>query len=143
METVARMKMWSLLLLPLFILNNVFAKSPLQVLRDGDTSITAQQYELLQKQLDRFYEIEKKGGWKKIVTGKKFFIKGQSDGTIKQVKERLRISGDFNSKDTSVLFKDELVTAIKKVQKQFGFKQNGVIDVPLIKELNVPVGDRI
>jgi murein L,D-transpeptidase YcbB/YkuD len=101
------------------------------------------QYELLQKQLDRFYEMEKKGGWKKIVTSKKFFIKAQTDAAIKQVKERLRVSGDFNSLDTSGVFTDELVNAIKTVQKRFGFKQNGVIDAPLMKELNVPLGKRI
>ena len=35
------------------------------------------------------------------------------------------------------------MTAIQKVQKRFGFKQNGVVDAVLIKELNVPVEERI
>jgi murein L,D-transpeptidase YcbB/YkuD len=145
METVTRMKMCILLFIALLILNNAFPKN-LFFISQKDSSgktVSSLQYELLQKQLNRFYEIEKKGGWKKIVTSKKFFLKGQSDAVIKQVKERLRISEDFNSNDTSSLFTDELVAAVTKVQKRFGFKQNGVIDIPLIKELNVPVGNRI
>jgi L,D-transpeptidase YcbB len=144
METVTRMKM-CILLIALFILNNAFAKSisPNTQKDSSGKTINSLQYELLQKQLNRFYEIEKKGGWKKIITNKKFLIKDQSDIAIKQIKERLRISDDFNSTDTSILFTDELVAAVKKVQKRFGFKQNGVIDIPLLKELNVSLNDRI
>jgi murein L,D-transpeptidase YcbB/YkuD len=144
METVTRMKICSLLA-TLFILNSAFAKSPLYVTQTDSSgqTISALQYELLEKQLNRFYEIEKKGGWKKIVTNKKFLIKGQSDIAIKQVKERLRISDDFTSTDTSNLFTDELLAALKKVQKRFGHRQNGVLDVSLLKELNVPLAERI
>jgi murein L,D-transpeptidase YcbB/YkuD len=144
METVTRMKM-CILLIALFILNNAFAKSisPNTQKDSSGKTINSLQYELLQKQLNRFYEIEKKGGWKKIITNKKFLIKDQSDIAIKQIKERLRISDDFNSTDTSSWFTDELVAAVKKVQKRFGFKQNGVIDIPLLKELNVSLNDRI
>ena len=62
---------------------------------------------------------------------------------VKQIKERLRKSGDLNSNDTSTVFTNELVSAVQKVQKRFGFKQNGVVDALLIKQLNVPVEDRI
>jgi murein L,D-transpeptidase YcbB/YkuD len=55
----------------------------------------------------------------------------------------LRITGEFNSKDTSSIFTEELVTAVQRVQKRFGYKQNGVVDALLIKQLNVPVEDRI
>jgi murein L,D-transpeptidase YcbB/YkuD len=144
METVTRMKM-RILLATLFILNNAFAKNLFSVTQKDSSgkAIYSLQYELLQKQLNRFYEIEKKGGWKKIVLNKKFLIKGQSDIIIRQVKERLRISDDFASTDTSSLFTDELVAAVKKVQKRFGFKSNGVIDAPVLKELNVSLNDRI
>lgn len=144
METTTRMKMYVLLFAALTFLNNVFAKEfKLNQTDSSGENIASPQFELLQKQLNHFYEIEKNGGWKKIMTSKKFIIKGQSDAVIKQVKDRLRSSGDFNSTDTSSLFTEELVVAIKKVQKRFGFKQNGVIDQPLIKELNIPLRDRI
>jgi len=101
------------------------------------------QYARLQNALQGLYEIQKKGGWPKITGTQKFYLKGQKASAIKQIKERLRISGDFNSKDTSSIFTTELVAAVQRVQKRFGYKQNGVVDALLIKQLNVPVDDRI
>jgi len=101
------------------------------------------QYEKLQNALQHLYEIQKQGGWKKIVATQKFYLKGQNAPSIKQIKERLRITGEFDSKDTSSIFTEELVGAVQKVQKRFGYKQNGVVDALLIKQLNVPVEERI
>jgi murein L,D-transpeptidase YcbB/YkuD len=101
------------------------------------------QSQLLQKALDRYYEIQRNGGWTKINATKKHYIKGQSDAAITQLKKRLRASGDFNSEDDTPLFTDELVAAVKKVQKRFGFPENGVADAQLIKQLNIPIEERI
>lgn len=101
------------------------------------------QFDLLQKQVTFYQQIENKGGWKKITATKKSFQKGESGATIIQIKERLRASGDFNSNDNSPLFTVELADAVKKAQRRFGFTQNGVVDAQLIKELNVPVEKRI
>jgi murein L,D-transpeptidase YcbB/YkuD len=67
----------------------------------------------------------------------------QSDPAVKQIKERLRTSGDFELGDTSRVFTEELALAVKQVQKRFGFPSNGVADAQLIKELNIPVEKRI
>lgn len=101
------------------------------------------QFDLLQKQVTFYQQIENKGGWKKITATKKSFQKGESGATIIQIKERLRASGDFNSNDNSPLFTVDLADAVKKAQRRFGFNQNGVVDAQLIKELNVPVEKRI
>ena len=101
------------------------------------------QYEKLQDALQRLYEIQRKGGWPKIVATQKYYLKGQNSPTVSQIKQRLRISGDFKSDDSSPLFTDELVAAVQRVQKRFGFRQNGVVDALLIKQLNIPVEDRI
>lgn len=101
------------------------------------------QYQRLQKALDRLYQIQKNGGWSKIVATQKFYLKGQTSPVIKQIKQRLKASDDFASEDTSAVFTKELVVAVQKIQKRFGFRQNGVADAVLIKELNVPVEDRI
>jgi murein L,D-transpeptidase YcbB/YkuD len=100
-------------------------------------------YERLQKSMERLYEIQSNGGWPKIIASQKFYMKGQTAPAIKQIKERLRLSGDFVSTDTSSVFTNELVSAVQHLQGRLGFKQNGVIDALLIKELNVPVEDRI
>lgn len=100
-------------------------------------------YELLQKALDNYYDIQKNGGWNTIRATRKFYLKGQADPVVKQIKQRLRATGDFSSKDSSSVFTDELVKAVQRVQRRFGYKQNGVVDALLIKQLNVSVEDRI
>jgi murein L,D-transpeptidase YcbB/YkuD len=111
-------------------------------LRKNQTANNSQ-YEKLQNALQRLHEIKNKGGWAKIVATQKFYLKGQNASAIKQIKQRLQITGEFNSQDTSSVFTEELVTAIQKIQKRFGYKQNGVVDALLIKQLNVPVDNRI
>jgi murein L,D-transpeptidase YcbB/YkuD len=101
------------------------------------------QYEKLQDALQRLYDIQRKGGWPKIIASQKYYLKGQSSPAISQIKQRLRISGDFKSDESSPLFTDELVAGVQRVQKRFGFRQNGVVDALLIRQLNVPVEDRI
>ena len=101
------------------------------------------QQELLQKHLNRLYAIEKKGGWQQIQTTRRYYQIHQSAPAIKQIKKRLQASGDLDIEDQSDLFTKELEEAVKKVQKRFGYKENGVVDAQLIKELNVPVEKRI
>jgi murein L,D-transpeptidase YcbB/YkuD len=109
----------------------------------GTGTILSPQYELLQQALTKYETIERNGGWGKISGTKKFYQQGESAVAIKQIKQRLRASEDFNSADTSRVFTPELTEAVKRVQKRFGFKENGVVDAALIKELNVPVKQRI
>lgn len=101
------------------------------------------QSERLQKVLVHYYDIESKGGWGKINATKKYYLKGQSDPVVIQIKQRLKASGDYTTRDMSPLFNEDLVQAVLRAQKRFGFKQNGVVDAPLVNELNVPVSKRI
>jgi murein L,D-transpeptidase YcbB/YkuD len=101
-------------------------------------------YKQLKKELLRFYDIEKKGGWKVISLGGKTSYKiGDTTLAIRRVKERLRLAGDFNSADSSKKFTKELEGAVKQAESRFGFKSDGIIDASLIKALNVPVEERI
>lgn len=108
----------------------------------GNTSPNPQ-YERLQKQVQRLYDIQQKGGWPKINGIQKFYQEGQTAPAIKQIKERLRMTGEFDSKDTTSVFTDELVVAVQKFQKRLGYNQNGVVDALLLKQMNIPVEVRI
>src|SRR5215218_6302067 len=99
--------------------------------------------ELLQKEIQRYSEIEKHGGWQKIKLAKSHYQNGEMADAISQVKKRLRASGDYQSKDLSPLFSAELETAVKRVQRQFGFSPSGIIDAGLVLALNVPVEERL
>lgn len=130
----------------LFISVNIFAATSSDTTVKGQptkTSPNNPQYQCLQQALERLYDIQQKGGWRKINATQKFYQKGQTAPAIKQIKERLRATGEFDSKDTSSIFTDELVKAVQKYQKRLGLKQNGVVDAMVIKQLNVPVDIRI
>jgi murein L,D-transpeptidase YcbB/YkuD len=108
-----------------------------------DSEAIVPQLEQMQQELDRYHAIQQKGGWKPIKATKKFYQKDESAPAVSQIKARLRASGEFKSDDDSPQFTAELVTAVKKAQRLFGFKENGVVDGALIKELNRPVEYRI
>lgn len=101
------------------------------------------QAERLEEALSRYYDIRGNGGWNKIVATQKYYMKGQTDAVVVQIKKRLKASGDYNYGDLTPEFTAELQQAVMRVQKRFGFKPNGVVDALLIKELNVPVDKRI
>jgi murein L,D-transpeptidase YcbB/YkuD len=103
----------------------------------------ARAYSLLQQALTQYEQIAQEGGWTKIIATKKFYQQGETVAAVKDIKSRLRASGDYKSDDMSTLFTPELTAAVKRAQKRFGFKENGVVDAALIKELNVPVEKRI
>ncbi|NUY79477.1 L,D-transpeptidase family protein [Flavobacterium sp. MAH-1] len=104
---------------------------------------TFSQYENLRKALGKYREIEKKGGWATIASiGKKTLKKGDSDAIVAQVRKRLTISGDLNSDSGSLVFDAELEDAIVSFNKR-RFMDDKIINAELIKELNVPVSERI
>ncbi|HEX6171147.1 MAG TPA: L,D-transpeptidase family protein, partial [Chitinophagaceae bacterium] len=59
------------------------------------------------------------------------------------IKKRLMISGDLTANDTSQVFNDTLVTAVKNFQARHGFSETGIVSDSLIKEMNVPVTKRV
>ena len=102
------------------------------------------QYNLMNKELMRYHEIEKAGGWEQISLGKKKSYRiGDVSLAIKQVKRRLFAVGDLTAIDTSEIFTPELSAATKQAQKRFGLKQDGIINVDLIDNLNEPITNRI
>ena len=109
----------------------------------GEGTVYEQQAQLLQQHISRYAEMQKRGGWQKLVLTKKQYAKGESAPFVKLVKQRLQASGDFDAPDTTQLFTDALEEAVKKIQRQFGFTENGVIDALLVSALNVPVHTRI
>ena len=101
-------------------------------------------YQRLKKEMVRYHELDKAGGWKEISLVKsKKYKPGDSSLVIKQVKQRLQISGDDTTVDTTEYYTNGLIAVIKRTQKSFGFKEDGIITAILIKELNISVGERI
>lgn len=101
-------------------------------------------YKRLKKELIHYNDIEKAGGWKTIAFNKiRNYNPGDSSRVIKQVKQRLQILSDDKTVDTTEYYTSGLAAVIKRTQKSFGIKEDGVISAALIKELNVSVEERI
>ena len=123
----------SLFICSLFLLGRILANK----------STFPAQSELLQREIQRYTEIEKRGGWQTITLEKKQYKKGDSALAVKQIKLRLQATGDLTEKDTSLVFTRELEAVVRKVQRQFGFNENGIVDAAFATTLNVPVQKRI
>ncbi|RYF79005.1 MAG: hypothetical protein EON98_15170 [Chitinophagaceae bacterium] len=126
----------------LWVFHCVFAFS-FSVVHAGGENPFQQQAELLQQQIARYADMQKRGGWGKLLLNKKQYKAGEKAPFVAQVKKRLQVCGDLDGSDTTSLFTPELEAAVKKAQHRFGFKETGLIDNLLISSLNVPVEQRI
>ena len=100
-------------------------------------------YKLLQDQLQKYYDIAKNGGWQPIEATAKKIKKGDSSLAVLAVKKRLQVTGELPTGDTTQTFNDQLVAAVKTFQISRGLTPNGVVTLPLIKEMNVPALKRV
>lgn len=100
-------------------------------------------YKALKDQLQKYYDIHKQGGWPIIPAITKPLKKGASSPAIVPIKKYLAITGDMPGNDTSAVFNDTLAQGITSIQQRFGMKTTGTLNKELIKEMNVPVRDRI
>ena len=100
-------------------------------------------YRLLKEQLSKYYSIQKNGGWPIITADKKTLKKGMKLPVIAIIKKRLQITGEMPEKDTSDVFNDTLVNAVKNFQNELGLKPDGIIAPSLVKDMNVTTLQRI
>ena len=102
-----------------------------------------QAYGLLKKELQRYYDISKNGGWQPIPATKKTYQKGVKAPEIAWIKRRLQATGDMPGTDTSSIFNDSLVIGVRNFQERHGYTPNGVVTATLIKDMNVPAIQRV
>ena len=100
-------------------------------------------YKGLKEQLSKYLAIAKNGGWPQVNVVKKRLKKGTRSPDIAIIKKRLMITGDLAGTDTSQVFNDTLIMAVKNFQARHGYNETGIISDSLIKEMNVPVVKRI
>ncbi len=99
-------------------------------------------YKLLKEQLKNHVAIARQGGWPQVSAPAKQLKKGNSSPAIMQIKKRLQLTGDMGA-DTTALFNDALEAGIKNFQQRFGYAPTGILTDGLIRDMNVPVLDRI
>jgi L,D-transpeptidase YcbB len=108
-------------------------------------SVLARQYYKLRDFLQQYREIEKKGGWSPVDLdpGLKAYKPGDTARAIWQIRERLFITGDIRQNNGSNKYDPDLIDAVKRYQQRNGYKPDKLISPKLIREMNVPIGERI
>lgn len=111
--------------------------------KDEDENISI--YYNLRKGLQQYNEISKKGGWGTIAlpAGSKTLKIGDDNAAVSQLRKRLFVSGELSSDSGQTVFDNSLKDAVIAYQKKHNVESNGIVSETLIKELNVPVADRI
>jgi len=102
-----------------------------------------QWYRSLEKSLQQLTDIEKSGGWDSLPVALKKYRQKKNPALIARLKKRLMAGGWLQSDDTSAAYTASLRTAIKKAQAQYGYAHDTILTAGLLKELNVPVQQRI
>ncbi len=111
----------------------------------GDKSEIFAQYFNLKKGLQKYREIEKKGGWGAITLDKgvKSLKEGDSATAIVQIRKRLALEGYLKSDSKSPLFDSDLAAGLKLYEEKHSRNFDGKIGPAMVKELNVPVAELI
>ena len=102
------------------------------------------QYQQLKDALKQYAEIQKNGGWDTTLRpGAKAYRMGQSSAAIARIKERLHVTGDLPTVDSTQQFDEALVDAVNHFARRMGFKEDSAVGANLIAEMNRPVEWRI
>ncbi|GGH80419.1 murein L,D-transpeptidase YcbB/YkuD [Filimonas zeae] len=112
--------------------------------KKGEFSPLNPQYGQLQSFLPKYYDAQKDVKWDSIPVTKKTYKAGDSDSIIGLVKQRLVITEDLPRQDSvSNLFDSALTAAVRSFQQRTGLTVDGKISPTVVKELNVPLQQRI
>ena len=95
-------------------------------------------YRKLREALQFYREIAKSGGWGKVANGN-MLHPGDRDERIRRIRQRLAKTEELSSPgENETLYDDELIQAVKKFQKKYGLKADGIIGRETLSALNTP-----
>lgn len=103
------------------------------------------QYYKLKTVLQKYRDIEQKGGWDSIGVPSDFIaIKpGDSSEVVARIRTRLFLTGDIAEDSGRPLYGFALQQAVLKFKKRMGFTLDKTILPKHINEMNVPISERI
>src|SRR4051794_32933615 len=118
---------------PMYLADSLLTKKHKDNKYYGDVNAA---YKLLKDQLQKYFDIQKRGGWPQVTTTHKTLKKGLTALEIPTIKKRLEITGEMSAGDTSQLFDDQLEKAVKNFQASRGLTPTGIVTTSLVREMN-------
>lgn len=94
----------------------------------SDQEPVSRQYKLLKKYLLHYRQLEKDSAFPSFDTTVTVLKKGSSDSIVLQLKKYFIATEDLSYNDSTIVFNDSLVSAIKRYQRRMGLKATGSID---------------
>lgn len=112
---------------------------------DNSSKVAFEQYYKLEDVLKQYKKLDKSNKWKPIVaeTPYKDLRPDAVSNTIAQVRTRLYLLGDLKNDSKSDVYDRELMDAVMKYKVRNGFKPNYILAEEHIKEMNIPVSEKI
>lgn len=111
-----------------------------------DDNLLFSQYYKLKDALKKYRKIEKDNLWQKITIDSATFKELRPDDTavaIKQIRNRLYVTGDLKQDSKSNVYDEELMAGILNYKKRYNLKLNYVITRDHINQFNEPISKRI
>ncbi len=103
-----------------------------------------EQYALLKQTLQKYREIEQRGGWPTNVATHAKLRDGVRDAGVAVLRQRLAATGELPAEAASSDVVDAaLVEALERFERRHGLPDDGVLDAEAVRALNVPVAERV
>ena len=114
------------------------------LINKGDKNLFGQ-YFLLKKALQKYRQIQKEEDWSPIIidTAISSYKIGDSATTIAQIRKRLFIVGDLKTDSKSPIYDKQLSKGVLSYKSRRGYLPSSIISTALIKDLNIPISERI
>jgi len=108
------------------------------------TTPSADYYELLRAQLERYRQLAAKGGWPPVPEGPAL-RKNDRDQRVMAIRSRLQVTGELPEAETTGAedFDDALEQAVKTFQSLNGLAVDGVVGKQTIAAMNVAAATRV
>jgi L,D-transpeptidase YcbB len=122
------------------------------ILKERDSTYPYYEFEALHKgyadlrdALDKYREIEAKGGWPKVELGnRKSLQKGDTAAAVVQLRRRMNPAAQIDPNNPEMRkFDDKLEAEVKKFQALHGIVEDGQVGGNTLRMMNVSVEDRI
>lgn len=116
------------------LLDSILNKSPQEM---ANTEPVYYMYSRLKSYLNLYTELACNETWDNLSQPTKELKPGKRDSIIPVIKIRLQLLGDLLTNDTSDVYSDSLISAIRRFQFRHGLKANGLPDKEFFEALNV------